>query len=78
MMVLVVGIVFASLGYDPIQLIVFAQYANGLILPIIVLLLMFAMNKKETLHSHVNPLWMNIVGWVIFLITVSLAILSIL
>lgn len=74
--ILLIGIVFATLGYDPIRLIVFSQYANGLILPIIVLFLMFAMNNKETLHKFVNPLWLNIVGWSIFLITVTLALIS--
>lgn len=74
--VLLVGVIFASLGYDPIQLIVFAQYANGLILPVIVLFLMVAMNNRETLQDHVNPLWVNIVGGLIFLITVTLSLIS--
>lgn len=74
--VLLVGVIFASLGYDPIQLIVFAQYANGLILPFIVLFLMLAMNNRDTLKNHVNPLWVNIVGGLIFLITVTLSLIS--
>ncbi|QAS51459.1 Nramp family divalent metal transporter [Halobacillus litoralis] len=74
--VLLVGIIFASLGYDPIQLIVFAQYANGLILPVIVLFLMFAMNNRDNLQNHVNSLWVNIVGGLIFLITVTLSLIS--
>ncbi|MBX0356112.1 Nramp family divalent metal transporter [Halobacillus sp. Nhm2S1] len=74
--VLLVGVLFASLGYDPIQLIVFAQYANGLILPFIVLFLMMAMNNRGTLRNHVNSLWVNIVGGLIFLITVTLSLLS--
>ncbi|GEN54889.1 Nramp family divalent metal transporter [Halobacillus faecis] len=74
--VLLVGVLFASLGYDPIQLIVFAQYANGLILPFIVLFLMIAMNNRDTLRNHVNSLWVNIVGGLIFLITVTLSLLS--
>ncbi|WP_394217489.1 Nramp family divalent metal transporter [Halobacillus trueperi] len=74
--VLLVGVIFASLGYDPIQLIVFAQYANGLILPFIVLILMVAMNNRATLQNHVNSLWVNIVGGLIFLITVTLSLIS--
>ncbi|MGP4076003.1 Nramp family divalent metal transporter [Halobacillus sp. K22] len=76
MVVLLVGVIFSSLGYDPIQLIVFSQYANGLILPIIVLFLMFAMNNKKTLHGYVNPIWINIAGWLIFIITVTLSLMS--
>ncbi|KHE67381.1 Nramp family divalent metal transporter, partial [Halobacillus sp. BBL2006] len=74
--ILLIGIIFASLGYDPIQLIVFSQYANGLILPVIVLFLMFAMNNRKTLQGHVNSLWLNIVGWIIFAITVTLSLIS--
>lgn len=74
--VLLVGTIFASLGYDPIQLIVFAQYANGLILPFIVLFLLIAMNNRETLSNHVNALWVNIVGVLILLITVTLSLIS--
>ncbi|ARI77945.1 Nramp family divalent metal transporter [Halobacillus mangrovi] len=74
--VLLIGIIFASLGYDPIQLIVFSQYANGLILPIIVLFLMFAMNNKQTLRGHVNSTLVNIIGWLIFVITVTLSLIS--
>ncbi len=47
--IILIGVVFASLGYEPIQVILFSQYANGLILPVIVLLLMFVMNNKRCL-----------------------------
>ncbi|WP_181347614.1 Nramp family divalent metal transporter [Thalassobacillus sp. CUG 92003] len=74
--ILIIGIIFSGMGYDPIQLIVFAQYANGLILPIIVLFLMFAMNNSKTLRGHTNTLWINIAGWLIFAITVMLSLIS--
>jgi manganese transport protein len=74
--IILVGVIFTSLGYRPIQIIVFAQYANGLILPIIVLFLLFVMNNKRMLGENVNKLWINIPGWIIFAITVVLALLS--
>src|SRR5699024_1403261 len=76
MIIILVGIFFTGLGYSPIQIIVFSQYANGLILPIIVLFLLFVMNNRRTLGDNVNKLWINIVGWVIFAITLALALLS--
>jgi Mn2+/Fe2+ NRAMP family transporter len=74
--IILIGIIFSGLGYSPTELIVFAQYANGLILPIIVLFIMFVMNNKRLLGKHVNRLWVNIAGWLIFLITLVLALKS--
>ncbi|MFC4557688.1 Nramp family divalent metal transporter [Virgibacillus kekensis] len=74
--IILVGIIFSSMGYSPIQLILFSQYANGLILPIIVLFLMFVMNNKRLLDENVNKTWLNIVGWTIFAITVLLSLNS--
>lgn len=74
--ILIVGVVFAGMGYSPIQLIVFSQYANGLILPIIVLFLMFVMNNSRLLGDNTNKPWLNVVGWIIFAITLLLALNS--
>ncbi|SFB02309.1 NRAMP (natural resistance-associated macrophage protein) metal ion transporters [Lentibacillus halodurans] len=74
--IILVGVIFASLGYEPIQVILFAQYANGLILPVIVLLLMVVMNNKKLLGEYVNRTWINVAGWLIFVITVILALQS--
>ena len=74
--IMIVGVVFAGMGYSPIQLIVFSQYANGLILPIIVLFLMFVMNNSRLLGDNTNKPWLNVVGWIIFAITLLLALNS--
>lgn len=74
--IILVGVVFSGLGYSPIQIIVFSQYANGLILPIIVLFLMFVMNNSRRLGEFVNRTWLNVVGWLIFAITLLLALQS--
>ena len=76
MVIILIGIIFSGLGYSPIEIIVFSQYANGLILPVIVLFLLFVMNNRRMLGENVNKLWINIAGWVVFAITVLLALLS--
>ncbi|MBD1224583.1 Nramp family divalent metal transporter [Virgibacillus halodenitrificans] len=72
--IILVGVIFSGMGYSPIDLILFSQYANGLILPIIVLFLLLVMNNKRLLGENVNRTWMNIVGWIIFGITVLLTL----
>ncbi|MFD1386293.1 Nramp family divalent metal transporter [Oceanobacillus sp. FSL W7-1293] len=76
MVIILIGVIFSGLGYSPIEIIVFSQYANGLILPVIVLFLLFVMNNRRMLGENVNKLWINIAGWVVFAITVLLALLS--
>ncbi|MFQ5495261.1 MAG: Nramp family divalent metal transporter [Phycisphaerae bacterium] len=70
--VIVVGTLFAALGRQPIKLIVFAQAANGLILPLIALFLLYAVNRKRLLGRHVNGLAANVLGGGVVLVAAGL------
>ncbi len=59
---IVVGAGFALTGVQPVQLIVFAQAANGLILPLIALALLTALNDRAKLGEHANGLIGNTLG----------------
>lgn len=69
-----VGVIFASLGYRPVDLITFAQYINGAFLPIIVLVLITVMNNSKVLGKYVNKKWMNVIGSIIFIVTLILVL----
>jgi manganese transport protein len=56
------GALFALSGVQPVQLIVFAQAANGLILPLIALALLLALNNRARLGEHVNGPIGNAIG----------------
>ncbi len=71
--ILLVGVLFSSLGFKPITIIKFAQIANGLLLPIIAIYLLYMMNKKELLGKHSNSLLQNILGLFVILITLLLS-----
>ena len=73
MIVLLVGIIVSSLGIEPIELIQFAQIANGLLLPIIVAYLLWLANKKSLLNQFVNNKWQNLSGVFILLLTILLS-----
>lgn len=60
--VIVVGMVFASLGIKPLAAILFAQAANGLLLPIIAVFLICTMNNKTLLAEHTNGWLANSIG----------------
>ncbi|ELZ98036.1 putative Mn transporter [Haloferax mucosum ATCC BAA-1512] len=70
--ILLVGIVFSGLGYSPVEAILFAQVANGVLLPIVAVFLIYIMNDRDILGSYVNSTTQNIVGGLVTLIVVWL------
>ncbi len=76
--VLFLGVLFSSIGIKPIEIIKFAQVANGMLLPIIAGILLWIMNKKSVLGGFVNSKTQNIFGFIILLIAVFLGVKGIL
>jgi manganese transport protein len=76
--ILFIGTLFSLLGFKPLEAIVFAQAANGIILPVIAVYLIFIMNSKQVMGEHVNGIFSNIAGAVVVFITVGLGIRSLL
>lgn len=60
--VLATGLTVSLLGIRPLTLILFAQTANGLLLPIVAVFLLIAMNRKSLLGEHVNGRLANGLG----------------
>lgn len=77
MVILWVGVVFSSLGIKFISIIQFAQVANGLLLPVIAIFLIWAMNRGNLLGTYKNKTWQNILGITIVGVTLFLGIKSI-
>jgi NRAMP (natural resistance-associated macrophage protein)-like metal ion transporter len=75
--ILVIGIVFSSIGLKPLDIIIFAQIANGLLLPIIAILLLWLVNQK-LLGPFQNKIWQNIMAVIVILIAVILGAKTIL
>jgi len=75
--ILVLGVIFSSTGFKPIEVIKFAQVANGILLPIIAGFLLWVMNRSSVLGKYRNTKFQNILGWIIVLITLVLGIKSI-
>ncbi len=73
--VLVTGLVFALVGRNPLEIIIAAQAANGLLLPFMAgfVLLLTARQKEVTL-----PAWYRGVGVVVVLITAALGVRTLL
>ncbi len=75
--VLVIGAASLSLQIRPVEIIQFAQVANGLLLPLIAAILLWMVNRKDLLGSHKNVIWQNILSMVIIGLVFLLGIRSI-
>ena len=72
--VVLVGATLALTGIKPITIIVAAQFANGLLLPVIALFLLHAMNQKTLLRHYTNSWLTNIAGLAVVLVTTGLGL----
>ena len=78
MFILLIGVLFSSFGIQPIEIIKFAQVANGMLLPIIAGFLIWIMNRTSILGEHKNSIIQNILGFIIFAVTIFLGLKSVL
>ena len=72
--VLIFGMLVAMTGIKPISIIVGAQFANGLLLPIIAAFLLFAMNQKAMLGEYANGWKANLAGLTVLIIALGLGL----
>ena len=78
MFILILGILLSSIGLKPIYIIQLAQFANGLLLPIIAIFLVWVVNKSAILGQYKNSLFQNVLGIAIILVTLVLGAKSLL
>lgn len=73
--ILVIGIVIASSGFRPVSVIWFAQVANGLLLPMIAVFLLWACNQQR-LGEQRNSRRQNALAMVVVVIAIGLGVRS--
>jgi manganese transport protein len=76
--ILLIGIIYSLIGTSPIEAIVFAQVANGILLPIVAIFLLYVMNSREILGEYRNSTIQNILGGIVTLVVVWLGIRTLL
>ncbi|MFK7814275.1 MAG: Nramp family divalent metal transporter [Maribacter sp.] len=77
MVILGVGVLFMSLGIKPIEVIKFAQIANGILLPAIAIFLLWVVNRASVMGKYKNTLLQNIFGFIIIALALVLGAKSI-
>lgn len=75
--ILILGVFFSSLGLKPVEIIQFAQVANGILLPVVAIFLFWIVNRSSVMGEFKNSNIQNLLGLVIIAITVFLGAKSI-
>jgi len=68
----------AALGTRPIHAILFAQAANGFLLPLVAVYLLYIMNSRSLLGDYRNGWRSNLVGALVVTVVSGLGILKLL
>ena len=76
--ILGIGALVGTLGIKPILLILTAQAANGLLLPLMAAFLLYVMNKQNLVGKHANSNLANLMGASVVMITFGLGLRGIL
>ncbi len=77
MIILLLGVVFSSLGIKSIEIIRFAQIANGLLLPVVATFLLWVMNQSKILGQYTNSRQQNLLGILVLLVVCFLGLRSV-
>lgn len=78
MLILALGVLFMTFDINPIEIIKFAQIANGILLPFIAVFLVWVVNRTSVMGNYKNTLFQNAVGIFIILLALVLGTKSIL
>ncbi|WP_405198266.1 Nramp family divalent metal transporter [Christiangramia sp. LLG6405-1] len=77
MSIIILGVFFSSLGIKPVEIIQFAQIANGIVLPVIAIFLLWIVNQESILGKFRNSAFQNIIGILVIALAIFLGVKSI-
>lgn len=60
--IIIVGIISSALGFEPLQVVLVAQALNGMILPIVAIVIFIIVNRRGLLDDYVNNWKWNVIG----------------
>ncbi|MCG3399478.1 Nramp family divalent metal transporter [Staphylococcus massiliensis] len=65
--IIMIGIITSALGFEPLEVLLIAQALNGMILPLIAILIYVIINKKGMMGKFKNGTVLNILGFLVVL-----------
>jgi manganese transport protein len=76
--ILLAGVSSVLLGGSPVEIIVFAQVVNGILLPIVAIFLIVAMNSDTLLGEFTNGTITNVLGGIVTVVVIWLGVRALL
>jgi len=74
--IIVIGVIIILIPGAPlIQISLWSQIINGMLLPVVLICMMLMVNNKELMGEYVNSLTKNLVGWATIIILIVLTII---
>ena len=74
--IIIIGAGLIMLPNSPlIQISLWSQRINGLLLPVVLICMMLIVNKKDVMGEYINKKFGNIIGWVTIVILVALSVI---
>ncbi|MEH6681207.1 MAG: Nramp family divalent metal transporter [Sediminicola sp.] len=77
LLIVVMGMLSLSLGIKPLEVIKFAQIANGVLLPVVAVFLVWVVNRKGLMGIHKNTPFQNVLGILTIVMSLFLGLKSI-
>lgn len=76
--ILFLGVLFLSFGIKPIEIIKFAQIANGILLPVIAIFLFWVVNRASVMGKFKNNTLQNVLGSIVIALAIFLGVKGVL
>lgn len=74
----IVGLVMNYFNADPVQVLIFAAILNGLIAPVLIVLITLVSNNSKIMGQWKNGMWRNILAWTVAVLMGGVGIIAIL
>lgn len=68
---LIVGLTIALLGFNPVLALIYSQVLNGILMPVLIILLLLITNNKKIMGQYANKIFTNFFGILAFLVTLG-------
>jgi Mn2+/Fe2+ NRAMP family transporter len=61
-------------NFPLVKVVILSQVLNGILLPVVIILMLILINRKDLMGEHVNSRWFNLVAWLTAIIVIGLSI----
>src|SRR4051794_24254249 len=61
-------------NFPMVKFVILSQVLNGILLPVVIILMLILINRKDLMGEHVNSRWFNAVAWLTAIIVIGLSI----